>query len=55
MKKRDSFDIDENEVEELVNSNKVRIERYVDKAIKNLDEDEELYPFKKDYDNSWIG
>ena len=56
MKKRDSFDIDENEVEELVNSNKVRIERYVDKAIKNLDEDEELYPFKKDYDNfmDWV-
>ena len=54
MKKRDSFDIDENEVEELVNSNKLRIERYVDKAIKNLDE--ELYPFKKDYDNfmNWV-
>lgn len=54
MKKRDSFDIDENEVEELVNSNKLRIERYVDKAIKNLDE--ELYPFKKDYDNfmDWV-
>jgi hypothetical protein len=50
MKKRDSFDIDEDEVEELVNSNKDKIESYVNHCIKYLDGNEDLYPFVHDYD-----
>lgn len=50
MKKRDSFDIDEDEIEELVNSNKNMIESYVDEKIKYLDGNEDLYPFVHDYD-----
>lgn len=50
MKKRDSFDIDEDEVEELVKSNRDKIESYVDECVEYLDGNEDLYPFRHDYD-----